>query len=147
MRKAALVLGILAALAVATLAVRARASRGEVELTERLGPCGDRPNCVSSVETREEFTVEPLAFGGAPEEAFERARRAVESLPRTRLVVSEAGYLHAECSTALLGFVDDLELELDSEAGVIHVRSASRTGYSDLGVNRKRVERLRELLS
>lgn len=143
MKKLALVVGILVVVAAGTLALRARGSRGGGELTERLGVCGDRPNCVSSQEAREEFRVEPLTVSGSADDAFERAREAVESLPRTRVVVSEAGYLHAECTTALFGFVDDLELELDSAAGVIHIRSASREGYSDLGVNRKRVERIR----
>jgi uncharacterized protein (DUF1499 family) len=56
------------------------------------------------------------------------------------------GYLHAECRSALFGFVDDLELHLRVSEGVIAVRSASRLGYSDLGVNRRRVEILRTSL-
>lgn len=58
----------------------------------------------------------------------------------------EAGYLHAVCRSRLFGWADDLELRIDTEAGVVHVRSASRVGYSDLGVNRRRVERLRAAL-
>jgi len=56
-------------------------------------------------------------------------------------------YLHAECSSAFFGFVDDIELHLRSAQGVIAVRSAARLGHSDLGVNRKRVEKLRSLLT
>jgi uncharacterized protein (DUF1499 family) len=61
-------------------------------------------------------------------------------------VEEEAGYLHAVCRSRLFGWADDLELRIDTEAGVVHVRSASRVGYSDLGVNRRRVERLRAAL-
>jgi uncharacterized protein (DUF1499 family) len=63
-------------------------------------------------------------------------------------VITESdNYLHAECESAVFGFVDDLELHLRSLEGVIAVRSASRLGYSDLGVNRRRVERLRAMLA
>jgi uncharacterized protein (DUF1499 family) len=65
-------------------------------------------------------------------------------MTRVRIVTATDHYLHAECSSALFGFVDDLECLLDAEAGVIHLRSAARMGYSDLGVNRRRIETLRE---
>ena len=71
------------------------------------------------------------------------ASELVSELPRTRIIKEGSGYLHAECQSALLGFVDDLELHLRSSEGVIAVRSASRLGYSDFGVNRRRVEALR----
>jgi uncharacterized protein (DUF1499 family) len=62
-------------------------------------------------------------------------------------VVEEAtNYLHAQCASALFGFVDDLELHLRASANLIAVRSASRVGHSDMGVNRRRVERLRAAL-
>jgi uncharacterized protein (DUF1499 family) len=64
-------------------------------------------------------------------------------MPRTRIRRDESGYLHAECQSRLFRFTDDLELRLDAARGVIHVRSASRVGHSDLGANRKRVEALR----
>jgi uncharacterized protein (DUF1499 family) len=56
-------------------------------------------------------------------------------------------YLHAECASAVFGFVDDLELQLRASEGRIAVRSASRLGRSDLGVNRRRVEALRSELA
>ena len=74
------------------------------------------------------------------------AVRAPWNLPRTRIVVDTADYLHAECASAVFGFVDDLELHLRRAEGIIAVRSASRLGYSDLGVNRHRIENLRALL-
>jgi uncharacterized protein (DUF1499 family) len=61
-------------------------------------------------------------------------------MPRSRLVSSRDGYLHAEFRSRLLGFVDDVEFSIDEAEQLIHFRSASRVGYSDLGVNRKRME-------
>jgi uncharacterized protein (DUF1499 family) len=113
-----------------------------------LAPCPASPNCVSSDAPADdaEHRVEPFALAAAPEAAFSAARESVLALPRTTVVDEGEGYLHAECRSAWLGFVDDLELHLRPDAGIIAVRSASRTGWSDLGVNRKRVETLREAL-
>ncbi|MGH0034675.1 MAG: DUF1499 domain-containing protein [Myxococcota bacterium] len=112
-----------------------------------LAPCPASPNCVSSAAGDAEHAIEPLAFEGDPAVAWAAARSAVRELPRTRIVLESEGYLHAESSSALFGFVDDLELWLRPEAGHIAVRSASRVGYSDLGVNRERVEALRTALA
>jgi len=79
-------------------------------------------------------------------EAWDAARSAVAGLPRTVVVTWTPDYLHAECSSRILGFVDDLELQLRGSEGLIAVRSASRLGYGDLGVNRARVEELRGVL-
>jgi uncharacterized protein (DUF1499 family) len=68
------------------------------------------------------------------------------TLPRTRIVNETTGYLHAECQSALFGFIDDLELDLRPAESAIAIRSASRIGYSDFGVNRRRVDTLREAL-
>jgi len=106
-----------------------------------LAPCGSRPNCVSSHSLDAGHRVEPLAFSGPAEVAEKRLKRAIATLPRTRVVAERPGYLHVECRSWLFRFVDDLELVIG--AGRIEVRSAARTGYSDMGVNRRRVERLR----
>lgn len=109
-----------------------------------LSPCGSKPNCVCSQGSPAERTVAALPIGNAsPVEAFERARDSVESLPRVTLITAESGYARYECCTQLFRFADDVELLLDEAAGVIHVRSSSRVGYSDMGVNRKRVEEIR----
>jgi len=65
----------------------------------------------------------------------------VAAIPRTQVIQSRADYLYVEFSTPLMGFVDDVEFYCDGKA--IQVRSASRLGYSDLGVNRKRIEAIR----
>ena len=108
-----------------------------------LAPCPSSPNCVSSDAETESQRVVALQFSGDAEAAWHRARVAVATLPRTRIVRETAGSLHAECTSALLRFRDDLELQLRPERGEIAVRSASRIGYGDMGVNRARVEALR----
>lgn len=112
----------------------------------RLAPCPSSPNCVSSDAADAAHRVSPFRLGVAAEEAWHAARESVLALPRASIVEESDEYLHAECRSAWMGFVDDLELHLRAEDGVIAVRSASRLGYSDLGVNRERVETLREEL-
>ena len=111
----------------------------------RLSPCPGSPNCVCSQAdpADTEHHVAPLAFTGDPGAAWAAVRAALASMPRTVVVDEGPGYLRAEATTALFRFTDDLELLLDAPAGVIHVRSASRIGHSDLGANRSRVEALR----
>ncbi len=87
--------------------------------------------------------IEPFRYTGEGKAAFDKLAKVVAGWPRTTIVQAEAGYLHAECSTRLLKFTDDLELWLDEPNQVIHVRSSSRLGRKDLGVNRARVEALR----
>jgi uncharacterized protein (DUF1499 family) len=109
----------------------------------RLAECPAKPNCVCSQSASEEHHIEAFSFSGEPEPAFRQAIEAAKSLPGARLVEQGDGYARIECVTRIFGFVDDLELLLDPAQHVIHVRSASRVGYSDLGVNRARVESLR----
>jgi uncharacterized protein (DUF1499 family) len=106
------------------------------------------PNCVSSQADPAdgEHYIAPIAFRGTPAEAMAAAKRAVASMERAAIVREAPDYLYAEFKSRLLGYVDDVELYFDPQAGVFHVRSASRLGRRDFGVNRKRVEALRELI-
>ena len=112
----------------------------------RLGDCPSSPNCVCSDASRDSHRVEAFRLAKAPAEAWRLVRESVERLPRTRVISDTGTYLHAECRSALFGFVDDLELQLRVDEGLVAVRSASRIGYSDLGVNRERVRALRREL-
>ncbi|MBT8122822.1 MAG: DUF1499 domain-containing protein [Gammaproteobacteria bacterium] len=112
-----------------------------------LPACPDSPNCVSSQATDERHRIDPLAFSGSPGEALARLKRAVLSEPRMTIVAEEGAYLQCEARSLIFRFVDDLAFQLDAAQGVIHVRSASRTGHSDFGVNRRRVERIRQAFS
>jgi uncharacterized protein (DUF1499 family) len=117
--------------------------------TGRLAPCKTSPNCVSSQadpSDREHYIAPIATKGNATGDAMAAVRKAVESMPRATVVRVEPGYLYAEFRSKLMGFVDDVEFLADPAAGVVHVRSASRLGRRDFGVNRERVERLRAVL-
>ena len=103
------------------------------------------PNCVSSQAdpADQEHYIEPIRFRGAALDAIAAARKAVEGMARSTVVRHEGNYLYAEFKSKLMGFVDDVEFTFDEKAGVLHVRSASRLGRRDYGVNRQRVEALR----
>ena len=115
-------------------------------MSEPLAPCPNRPNCVCSRDdAAPRHRVEPFAVTGDPAAAFGRLKDLLAGAPRTVLVATTDHYLHAACRSRL-GFVDDLECRLCPATGVIHVRSASRIGYWDFGVNRARIEALRRRL-
>ena len=108
----------------------------------QLADCPPTPNCVSTTGSRESQRMDPIPFDGTVDEARTRLLKILAALPRTKIVTEQPTYLHAECTTALFRFVDDVEFLIDKEASVIHFRSASRTGHSDLGENRRRMEQI-----
>jgi uncharacterized protein (DUF1499 family) len=110
----------------------------------RFAACKPTPNCVSSQAdpADKEHYVAPIAFSGTMLEL----RRAVESMERATVIREDGGYLYAEYKSRLMGYVDDVELLLDEKARLVHVRSASRLGRRDFGVNRERIEALRNLI-
>jgi uncharacterized protein (DUF1499 family) len=112
----------------------------------RLRSCPSSPNCVSSEAGDDAHRIDAFRIRGEPAAAWRTLVEVVGAAPRTKVVTDENGYLHAECTSLLMGFVDDLELQLRADEGVVAVRSASRLGYGDLGANRRRVEELREQL-
>ena len=110
----------------------------------KLRACPGTPNCVLSEDKASPFYIEPFPAGSDPAAAWLKIKEAVVELGGH--VEKETGtYVWATFSSKFWGFVDDLELRLDAGNKVIHVRSASRAGKGDLGVNRKRVEKLRVL--
>ena len=109
----------------------------------RLRPCPDRPNCVSTQDTDERHRIEPIRFEGPREEARERLLAVIGQMDRATLVRAVADYIHVEFRSAVFRFVDDVEFLIDETARLIHFRSASRAGYYDFKVNRKRMEDIR----
>lgn len=111
----------------------------------RLAPCPASPNCVSSQAGDAEHHVEPLPLRGTPSQTRARLLAVLTREPRVRLVEQGDQYLRAEFTSRVLRFVDDVEFLLGEQA--VDVRSASRLGYSDFGVNRQRIEHLRQRLA
>ncbi|MGR9073995.1 MAG: DUF1499 domain-containing protein, partial [Gammaproteobacteria bacterium] len=109
----------------------------------KLRPCPDSPNCVSSLSESASHRIAPIAYNTSAEEALEKIKSVLLSFPRTRLLSEADRYLHVEFKTAFFKFTDDVEIVLDDEEKLIHLRSASRAGYWDFGVNRSRVEAIR----
>lgn len=109
----------------------------------RLADCPNAPKCVHSQTTDRRHAIAPLPLRGDVNASMARLADLINERSDAALVTHTPDYLHAEFTTAMLGFVDDVELLADAQAGVIHVRSCSRLGHSDLGVNRRRVEALR----
>lgn len=103
--------------------------------------CPDSPNCVCSFETRESHSIAAL------QGSLDDVRAALSQMPRVEIISAEGNYLYAEFTSSLMGYVDDVEFLAAPEQNIVHVRSASRLGHSDMGVNRARVETIRLLMT
>jgi uncharacterized protein (DUF1499 family) len=108
----------------------------------KLAACPGTPNCVNSQSDQPQSQIEPL-----PTVPLSQLRQVIEAMERATIIEQRDDYLYAEFKSKLMGFVDDVEFYFDTNQNVIHVRSASRLGQSDLGVNRKRVEEIRAKLA
>lgn len=108
-----------------------------------LADCGGAPHCISSRASDPSRQVAPLGYTSRMHVAQRVLVDLVAEMPGARIVRNEPGYVHAEVSSSILRFVDDLEFEILPDS-IIHVRSASRIGYYDFNVNRERIETLRQ---
>jgi uncharacterized protein (DUF1499 family) len=104
-------------------------------------------NAVSSDADTPYHRIEPIATGPDPQAAFARLIETVRQTRGARIIAQRDGYLYAEFETRWMKFVDDTEFLLDASNRVIHVRSASRLGRKDFGVNRSRIESLRATMA
>ena len=114
----------------------------------QLMKCPGTPNCVNSQARDKKHFIQPIIFPGTQQEAKNRLLRILNTWKQAKTIVVEDSYIRTEFKSKLLGFVDDVEFYFPATKTkeiVIHVRSASRVGYSDLGVNRKRIEKIRRL--
>jgi uncharacterized protein (DUF1499 family) len=140
----------------AVLAILARAVKKPANLgvhDGKLAPCPPYPNCVSTQAQDPRHQIAPIRYGG-PAATTNSHRRAAEAMAallevlqemeRTRIAIDEPTYIHAECQTAGMGYIDDVEFYLDESAQVIHFRSGARLPYWDWNVNRKRMESIRQ---
>ncbi len=120
----------------------------KVGMTEgKFTPCPGTPNCLSSQAESKEAYMAPIDTGNLETEAVMKiARTLVEKSDRAKVVEFEGKYLRAEFKSLIFRFVDDVEFYHDAQKGLLHFKSASRVGKSDLGVNRKRMEKLTALI-
>jgi len=109
----------------------------------RLAPCPKTPNCVSTEAPPGRHRMEPIPYNDTPVRTRERLLEILRNYPRTRIVRQEPDYIKAECRSRIFHFVDDVELVFDDAVRQIHFRSASRVGYGDRGVNRRRMKEIR----
>lgn len=112
----------------------------------RLRPCPSSPNCVSTQAEDEGHRIAPFRYQRDLATAIERLKEVVGGMSGARLVEERGGYLRFEFTSWLFRFVDDVEFLFDDASQTIHFRSASRVGYGDFGVNRKRMEEIRRKL-
>ena len=114
----------------------------------QLTPCPDSPNCVSTQAPPDDSQhyAAPIPFTGDAKKAMRAVSEAVEATPRSKVVTKDKRYLHAEVRSLVFRFADDVEFYVDNTAKVIHFRSASRVGKGDMGVNRKRMNKLRSAI-
>ena len=119
------------------------ASQANSSSEKKLPLCRDSPNCVSSQAEDAKHFIEPFKISGSPEEAWQALKKALSSQSRVVITHETDDTLHAEATSLVFHFIDDINVILDADTNIIHIRSASRTGHSDFGVNRKRIEALR----
>ena len=106
----------------------------------KLAELSKKPNCVSSQAINDAKKVDPLKYSGALKEQMSKVQSAISNMPGAKIKQTSDNYLYAVFTTKIMRFKDDVEVFLDDESKLLHFRSASRVGYSDLGVNRKRYE-------
>lgn len=114
----------------------------------RLAPCPDSPNCVSTQapSSDEEHHMASIPYEGSRDAAKEKLLTVISAQPRTEIVENRPDYLYVVFRTPVLRFADDVEFYFDEATQQIHFRSASRLGYSDMGLNRRRMEKIQTAL-
>lgn len=108
--------------------------------------CSVSPNCVSSQNQDEQHFIEPLTFQGDNQKAIALLATIINNQPRSKIIKQTDDYLYAEFTSQWMGFVDDVEFYVNTQENIIEVKSASRLGESDLGINRNRIETIRKQL-
>jgi len=116
------------------------------ESSHILKECPSSPNCVSSVTSSEKHYMAPFNYTGELEDAIRKIKKVLSEENRAKITLEDKNYIRAEFKIAVFGFIDDVEFLIDNEEKKIHFRSASRVGYSDLGVNKKRMIRIKHAL-
>jgi uncharacterized protein (DUF1499 family) len=112
----------------------------------KLSPCPPKDNCVCSFEEREKYKIAPYKYTDK-NKTLTKLVNILETTDRVKIVEKVENYIRAEYKTKIFRWVDDVEFYFDESSQLLHFRSASRTGYSDMGVNRSRIEKIRSMLT
>ena len=144
-RYLSIIFGLIITLSVSLIANPAMAATGLSD--GHLQPCPESPNCVVSQDGDEKHSVEPITYSGDRNEVKSALLKVLSVVPRTEVVEDTGDYIRTESTSRLFKFVDDAEFYFPEDENVIQVRSASRVGESDLGVNRRRIEQIRLALA
>lgn len=112
-----------------------------------LKECPNSPNCVFTKSEFQDKKMNPLPLTGSPSDMKEHIKKTVLAMDRVHLEKEDENYLHFKFKSRIFGFVDDVEFLIDEAANEVHFRSASRSGHSDFGVNRKRMEKISKSLT
>ena len=116
---------------------------------DQMMQCPETPNCVNSQATDEKHFIQPILLIGTQQEAKNRLLKILTAWKQAKIIVVKDNYIRTEFKSKLFRFVDDVEFYFparETEEVIIHIRSASRVGHSDLGANRKRIEEIRSKL-
>ncbi|MBU7582985.1 MAG: DUF1499 domain-containing protein [Nostoc sp. TH1S01] len=108
-----------------------------------LTPCPSSPNCVVSQDADAKHSIDPIAYHVDRDTARATLLKVLTVVPRTEVIEQTDNYIHALSKSRIFKFIDDVEFYFPANESVIHIRSASRVGQSDLGVNRRRLEQIR----
>jgi uncharacterized protein (DUF1499 family) len=138
-------LGLAVIFFIATQCTGTRPEDIGIRENKQLKACPPSPNCVTSFCDPEDTVhfIEPFTFSGKADEAMNSLRKVILNQERSAIIVEKPNYIHAEFTSKLMRYVDDVEFLLDDKNKKIHIRSASRLGSKDFGVNRERIEKIR----
>lgn len=117
---------------------------GEAQNMKTLRSCPSSPNCVSSQADDKQHRMEPVRYTGSREEAQEKLRKIIKTMPRSQIMKDEPGYMDVYFRSRIFKFVDEAEFSFDEQNNLMHFRSGAHTGYSDFGVNRSRMRSIIE---
>lgn len=111
-----------------------------------LMPCNDRANCaITQMVDDQRPNVEPINYSCSRKTAYDLIKQIVLGLARTKIITQKPDYIHATFTSWFWHFVDDVEFYFPENESVIHMRSASRTGTYDLGVNKRRLKKIKKI--
>ena len=108
-----------------------------------LAACPESPNCVLSQKSDPKHQIQPISYAGSLEDTKDILNHVIRSMDDTRIITQNAVYWHIEFTTRWCRFIDDVEFYFVESETLIHLRSASRQGYWDFGVNRERMKVIR----